>query len=150
MRYNVLEQIGARRKFVLVLAAGEEAITTVEKFCNETNVNSASLTGIGAFTSCSLGYFNPATQEFVQNEIEEQTEVLSMIGSIAANREGAVKLHIHAVLGCRDATTRGGHLVAGHVSPTMELVIEESETHLIRDHDEGTGLILLQPRSKTI
>jgi predicted DNA-binding protein with PD1-like motif len=148
MRYNVLEQIGDRRKFVLVLAAGEEAVATIEKFCNEAKVSAASLTGIGAFTHSSLGYFNPTTQEFVQNEIKEQTEVLSMIGTIAANREGAVKLHIHAVLGCRDATTRGGHLVAGHVNPTMELVIEESEAHLIRDHDAVTGLCLLQPRSE--
>ena len=38
---------------------------------------------------------------------------------------GGVKLHIHIVLGCGDASVRGGHLVAGRVSPTMELIIEE-------------------------
>jgi hypothetical protein len=32
----------------------------------------------------------------------------------------------------------------------MELVIEESETHLIRDHDAVTGLCLLQPRSEKL
>jgi len=42
MRYNVLEQIGDRRKFVLVLAAGEEAVATIEKFCNEAKVSAAS------------------------------------------------------------------------------------------------------------
>ena len=57
-----------------------------------------------------LGWFNPATKEFRQNEIDEQTEVLSITGNIAENvdeggRAGTeVKLHLHVVLGCGDAT----------------------------------------------
>ena len=157
MRYRVLEQVGERRKFVLVLDAGEEVVTAVTHFAARMNVKGASLTGIGALSRARLGHFDPATKEFTANDIAQQTEVLSILGNIAeadapddddgdAPGEGGVRLHIHIVLGCRDASAKGGHLVEGHVAPTMELIVEEAESHLTRGLDAETGLVLLEPR----
>lgn len=145
MRSRLLETDCGRRKYVLVLDAEEEAVATITAFATETGLSGSSLSAIGAFSRSSLGYFNPATKEFVRNEIAEQTEVLSMLGNIASDAEGQVKLHIHVVLGCRDATTRGGHLVAGWARPTLEVMIEESPEHLRRGLDRKTGLVLLRP-----
>lgn len=145
MKHRILEDIGGRRKFLIVLAPGEEAIETVTAFAKENDVEGASIQGIGAFSHTQLGYFNPTTKEFVQNDINEQTEVLSMIGNVAVEEGEGFHLHIHTVLGCRDATTRGGHLIKGWVSPTMELIIEESEVHMKRSVDDATGLVLLKP-----
>ena len=157
MRYRILEDIGGRRKFVLVLDAGEEVVAAITRFASELGVKGASLTGIGALSHSRLGYFDPATKEFTANEIGEQTEVLSIVGNIAEavgddpdgddhGEAGGVRLHIHIVLGCRDASVRGGHLVAGWVSPTMELIVEEAQAHLTRGLDAATGLVLLEPR----
>lgn len=145
MRSRLLETAEGRRKFVLVLEAGEEAIASISAFTTENRLCGSSLSAIGAFSHSELGYFNPAIKEFVKNSLGEQTEVLSLLGNIATDAEGAIKLHIHAVLGCRDATTRGGHLVAGWVSPTLEVVMEESPSHLQRGLDHKSGLVLLQP-----
>lgn len=156
MRYRILEDIGGRRKFVLVLDAGEEVVAAITHFATELQVKGASLTGIGALSGSRLGWFNPATKEFRENIIDEQTEVLAITGNIAEGTgdddghahgaPGGVKLHIHIVLGCRDASVKGGHLVAGHVSPTMELIVEEAAAHLTRGMDAKTGLVLLEPR----
>jgi hypothetical protein len=145
MRSRLLETDGRRRKYVLALETDEEAIATISAFATENKLGGSSVSAIGAFSRSQLGYFNPATDEFVKNEIDEQTEVLSLLGNIATDVEGRVKLHIHAVLGCRDATTRGGHLVAGWVRPTLEVVIDETPEHLQRGLDRKTGLVLLQP-----
>lgn len=145
MRHKLLEDIGGRRKFVLALEAGEDAVATITAFAQAQNLSATSLTGIGAFAHASLGYFNPATREFRQNDITEQTEVLSMVGNIAAEADGTRKMHVHVVLGCIDATTRGGHLIEGSVRPTLEIMLEESPAHLARGADAKSGLVLLQP-----
>jgi hypothetical protein len=145
VRSRLLENAGGRRKYVLALEAEEEAIAAITAFAIENRLCGSSLSGIGAFSHSQLGYFDPVSREFVTNEIAEQTEVLSLLGNIATDAEGAVKLHVHTVLGCRDASTRGGHLVAGWVRPTLEVVIEESTEHLQRGLDHATGLVLLQP-----
>ena len=158
MRYRIIEQAGARRTFVLVLDIGEEVTQAVTRFAGELGVRGASLTGIGALSRARLGWFNPATKEFRENRIEEQAEVLSITGNIATGEDGHdhghahlhgdgdVKLHMHIVLGCGDATVRGGHLVEGWVAPTMELIVEEAEAYLTRGVDAPTGLVLLEPR----
>jgi predicted DNA-binding protein with PD1-like motif len=69
-------------------------------------------------------------------------EVLSLIAYIALN-EGEPELHAHVVLGRRDGTTRGGHLLEAHVRPTLEVVLTESPDHLKKKTDEQTGLALI-------
>jgi uncharacterized protein len=143
MRARLLEEIEGRRKFVLVLAPEEEAVETIAAFAMERDLGGASLSAIGAFSRASLGWFNSATGEFVRNEVDEQCEVVAMSGNIAME-DGKPHLHVHVCLARRDATTRGGHLVAGWVRPTLEVVIEESPEHLRRGRDAETGLVLLK------
>lgn len=160
MRYRIIEQVGARRQFVLVLEMGEEVIEAITHFATELKVQGASLTGIGALSGARLGWFNPATKEFRENRVDEQAEVLSITGNIAIGEDGhdhghahlhgdgPVKLHLHISLGLADGTVRGGHLVEGLVAPTMELIVSEAGEHLLRGVDAVTGLVLLEPRQK--
>jgi predicted DNA-binding protein with PD1-like motif len=155
MRHTLLDSRDGRRRFVLVLDAGDEALAAIRRFAADQQLAGASITGIGAFARCTFGHFDPATKEFTRNSIDAQAEVLALIGNIAApdappDDDGddpgdGPLLHIHCVVGLRDASARGGHLVEGFVRPTMELIIEESPTHLQRGHDRASGLVLLQP-----
>jgi predicted DNA-binding protein with PD1-like motif len=52
-------------------------------------------------------------------------------------------VHAHAVLGRRDGSTRGGHLLEGHVRPTLEVMLVESQASLRRRSDPATGLALI-------
>jgi hypothetical protein len=53
-------------------------------------------------------------------------------------------LYAHVVVGRKDGTALGGHLLQAHVRPTLELVVTESPAHLQRVTDEKTGLPLIK------
>lgn len=50
------------------------------------------------------------------------------------------------MLGKANGTAHGGHLLAAHVWPTLELILVESPQHLQRAFDEETGLALIRPQ----
>ena len=76
-----------------------------------------------------LGYFDWEKKEYKKIPLHDQVEVLSLIGDIAEGEDGP-KLHAHVVVGQSDATVRGGHLIAVHVRPTLEVMLVESPAHL--------------------
>jgi uncharacterized protein len=47
------------------------------------------------------------------------------------------------VLGLADGTTRGGHLLEGHVWPTLEVIIRETPAELRKTHRPDIGLALI-------
>ena len=145
MRHRLLAESDGQRAFAATFQVGEEAVAALTELARQLKLGTCQITGIGGFERVSLGYFDFETSSFRSNEINEQVEVLSMIGNIADAEDGTPKLHVHVVLGCADARTRGGHLVEGIVRPTLEVIIEESPKHLTRKHDSKTGLILLRP-----
>lgn len=139
-----MNETNGRRTFVVALEMGEEVVSSITELARELSLGSSSMTGIGAFQRVRLGFFDYERSNFRENVIDEQVELLSLVGNIA-DEEGTPHLHAHVVLGRYDATTRGGHLVEAVVRPTMELVIVEYPEHLQRRHDKKTGLVLLKP-----
>jgi predicted DNA-binding protein with PD1-like motif len=89
-----------------------------------------------------LGYFDWEKKNYERIPFAEQLEVLSLVGDIA--REGKdAKVHAHIVLGRRDGSTCGGHLLEGKVRPTLEVMLTESPSELRRVHDPASGLALI-------
>lgn len=144
MRHHLVDETDGRRTFVVVLEMGEEVVSSITGFVEEQSLASSSVTGIGGFQRVRLGFFDYERSGFRENVVDEQVELLSLVGNVA-DEAGTPHLHAHVVLGRYDATTRGGHLVEGIVRPTMELVIEEYPEHLQRQLDDKTGLVLLKP-----
>jgi predicted DNA-binding protein with PD1-like motif len=139
-----MDETNGRRTFVVALEMGEEVVSSITGFAQQLSLASSSVTGIGGFQRVRLGFFDYERSGFRENLVDEQVELLSLVGNIA-DEEGTPHLHAHVVLGRYDATTRGGHLVEAVVRPTMELVIVEYPDHLQRRHDKKTGLVLLKP-----
>ena len=54
-------------------------------------------------------------------------------------------LHLHAVLGKADGSTVGGHLLAAHVRPTLEVILIQPPSYLRKRRDPTTGLALIAP-----
>jgi uncharacterized protein len=144
VRHHLMDETNGRRTFVVALEMGEEVVSSITGFALQLSLASSSVTGIGGFQRVRLGFFDYERSGFRENLIDEQVELLSLVGNIA-DEEGTPHLHAHVVLGRYDATTRGGHLVEAVVRPTMELVIVEYPEHLQRRHDKKTGLVLLKP-----
>ena len=111
-------------------------------FATQEQLSAASFTGIGAFSDVTLGFFERARKAYKRIPLDEQVEVLTLAGDIAL-KDGERQVHAHAVVGKADGSAWGGHLLEGHVWPTLELVLVESPVELRRTLDEETGLPLI-------
>jgi predicted DNA-binding protein with PD1-like motif len=141
MKAKLVSQ-AVERTFVLVFDVGEEVIDSLTSFARMNNIYSGHFTGIGAFSDVVLGYFELDRKEYKQIPVNEQVELLSLVGNVALY-EGEPKIHAHVVVGKSDGTAHGGHLLAAHVRPTLELIIIESAEHFQRKVDRQTGLPLI-------
>ena len=134
---------GAARTFVAILAPGEEAKRTLLKLARQEELTAASFVALGAFGQAVVGYFDWQQKEYRPIPIDEQVEVIRLVGDFAVDDSGEIGLHAHTVLGRADGTTRGGHLIEGHVRPTLEVTITETPAHLRRRKRTGLGVALI-------
>ncbi|MCX7521451.1 DNA-binding protein [Microbacterium sp. STN6] len=136
------DQQGAGATYVVVLSEGDEAFATLSTFVKEHDLTAAQITAVGAFERAVVGWYDRSTKEYRKNPVDEQCEVLSLVGDAAGSDKGP-QLHLHAVLGLADGTTRGGHLLEGHVWPTLEVIIRESPASLRKTMRPDVGLALI-------
>jgi predicted DNA-binding protein with PD1-like motif len=135
--------------YVVVLEIGDEAVLTLSAFAREQELEAAQITAVGAFHRAVVGWFDRDSRDYRRIPVDEQCEVLSLVGDIAVSDKGS-QLHLHAVLGLSDGTTRGGHLLEGEVWPTLEVIIRESPAQLRKTYRSEIGLALIDlPRSST-
>ena len=127
---------------ILVLHTGDDALASISAFAQRNRIEGASFSAIGAFVQSTIAYWNWDTKEYEHIEVGEQVEVLAMNGSIARAGDDP-KLHSHVVLGRRDGSTIGGHLIRATVRPTLEIFVFDLGTRLTRRRDDATGLWLL-------
>jgi len=144
MQARQIHEADGQRTFAVVLDAGDEVMACLEAFAVEHRIAAAQITAIGAFSEATLAFWDGARKEYLEIPVEEATEVVAMLGDVSVMEDGKPKLHLHAVLGRRDASTLGGHLLKGTVEPTLEVVLTESPAHLRRVHDPEKGLPLIR------
>jgi len=130
------------KTYVLILETGEEVVSQIQRFARENNLNASRFTAIGAFSSATLGYFDWNQKDYEKIPVNEQVEVLSLIGDIAL-QDGEAKIHAHVVVGKRDGSAHGGYLLEAYVRPTLEVVLTEAPGYLKRSFDPESGLALI-------
>ncbi|MGB5840686.1 PPC domain-containing DNA-binding protein [Brucella anthropi] len=104
------------------------------------------MTAIGAFRRATLGFFDLERQDYHRIELDEQCEVLSLLGDCALGEEGSPILHLHVVLGMRNGEAKGGHLIEALVRPTLEVMIKENTSTMVRTYRPEFGIALIDPR----
>jgi uncharacterized protein len=142
-----LIQNGPEKTFAVVFDAGEEVVAGLLRFAKDQKLSGAHLTAIGAFERVTLGFFELAKKDYKKIPIDEQVELMSLVGNIARDDKGEPRLHAHVVVGKSDGSAHGGHLLDGSVRPTLEVVIVESSHHLRRTMRADLGLALLDVSS---
>jgi predicted DNA-binding protein with PD1-like motif len=142
MRAKVINEV-PERTFALIFDRGDEVVSTLERFAAEHGLSASRITAIGAFESATLGYFDWERKDYDRIPVNEQVEVLSLVGDIALAGEKP-KLHAHVVLGRRDGSALGGHLLDARVRPTLELLVVDSPSYLKRERDPVSGLALIK------
>lgn len=132
----------AEQTWVVVFDTGDELMSGLLSFAKEKELAASHFTAIGAFSGATLGYFDLKRKDYLKIPIDEQVEVLSLVGDITLDGNDP-KIHAHSVVGYRDGTTRGGHVLDAHVRPTLEVMLVESPLQLQRATDNETGLALI-------
>ena len=125
MKGALLHDHEGLRTFVVVLDHGEDPVATLTAFAVEHRLGASHFTAIGAFSRAVVAYFDWSSKRYEHIPIEEQVEVLSMVGDITIQR--------------------GGHLIQAAVGPTLEIVVTEAPRHLRRRPDAASGLALIDP-----
>ena len=143
MKDRLLHDDDGLRKIVAILDRGDEAMAALQDLAGRYRLTGAHLTAIGAFERAELAFFDWDTKTYQPIPVDEQTEVASLIGDIAADETGRPSLHLHAVLGRRDGSTVAGHLQRAVVRPTLEVVLTETPARLCRRKDAVSGLALI-------
>ena len=144
MKAKQLQDGEDTRVFALVFERGDRVMEPLLDFLREHAICAARLTGIGAFSAVTLGYFDWERKAFQRHELDEQVELLSLAGDVALADDGP-QMHAHVVVGRSDTTARGGHLLDAVVRPTLEPIVEDAPSHLRKRRDPETGLALIAP-----
>jgi predicted DNA-binding protein with PD1-like motif len=130
------------KTFAIVFDKGDEVASGLLSFAKENGLAASHFTAIGAFERVTPGFFEREQKDYKGILIDEQVGVLSLIGDVALDGDEP-KVHAHVVVGKRDGTAHGGHLLEASVWPTPEVVLVESPPHLQRKLDKETGLALI-------
>jgi predicted DNA-binding protein with PD1-like motif len=144
MKAKLIDDSG-QKTLAVIFDKEDEFIGLLTSFAKENGLGASHFTAIGAFRDVTLGYFDRDTKKYKEIPMEEQVEVLSLVGDIAL-KDGGPQVHAHVVVGKSDGTAHGGHILKAHVWPTLEVVLTESPKHLSRTTDAETGLALIDLR----
>lgn len=141
MQYKLIDGVD-KVTYALIFDSGDEVMDILKTFANEHSLKASRITAIGAFSKAVLGYFDFSIKDYKKIPVNEQVEVVSLLGDIALYGDES-KVHAHVVLGRSDGMAMGGHLLQATVHPTLEVILEESPGYLQRRMDEATGLALI-------
>jgi predicted DNA-binding protein with PD1-like motif len=142
MRYKLVDE--KPKTFVLVFETKDELAAGLKQFASEQKLAAATFKAIGALSSVRLGWLNWETKQYEPSvSVNEQVELLSLIGDVVP-KGGEPQVHAHAVVGKRDGTAHGGHLLEAYIRPTCEVVLTESPAHLRKEFDASAGIALIK------
>src|SRR6185503_15656601 len=131
------------KTFVLVFETDDELAKGLLEFAEQEKLSAASFKAVGALSSARLGWYSWESKKYEPSvTLDEQVELLSLIGDIALYA-GQPVVHAHAVIGRKDGTAHGGHLLEAYIRPTCEVVLTESPAHLQKYFDPESGLVLI-------
>jgi uncharacterized protein len=144
MKSKLLHEDADEKTFVMVFDTGEQVAKGLLDFAQRQRIGTARFTAVGALREVTLGYFHWEKKEYEKIPVSQQVEVLSLAGNLVSSPDGP-KLHAHIVVGKRDGSAHGGHLIEAVVRPTLEVMLIATKSPRVeRRHDEATGLALIK------
>ena len=147
MQVQLLSRGEQTKEYAVIFGEGDEAFSGLLAFAQKYHVTSAHFTAIGGLSRATLAWFDPKREMFKKISINGQVEVLAMIGDIALY-QGKPVVHTHMVVGSSDGTTRGGHVLAAYVFPTLEVMVTVDPIAMQKRLDPENGLTLIDPSLK--
>lgn len=131
------KQIG--NKYIININTQNEIVEALTAFCEEKQIKSGFITGIGAIDEVTLRFFNPSTKKYVDKTFHEQMEISNLTGNIST-LDGKEYLHLHITVGKSDYTALAGHLLSARLNGAGEFVVEDYGERIERSFNPNLGL----------
>ena len=128
------------KSYCLIGEKGDDINSFVTKWVKDNNIQSGTISVIGAIEDITLGWFDPESQQYVNTFFPGEYELVSCMGNISY-MDGEPFVHLHAVISDRYCRTFGGHLFSSKVAVTAEVFIQAATTKLERVKTGAFGLI---------
>jgi predicted DNA-binding protein with PD1-like motif len=139
----IAENPGGKRTYAVIFAKGDEILSGLTEFAEREKLTAGCFTAIGALQSARFGWFDRAHKAYRDIPINEQVELISLIGDVGLVN-GAPQIHAHGAVGFSDGQMRGGHLLSAIAWPTLEVFFTAGPATLIKEHDDETDLALFE------
>jgi len=130
-------------RYILSLDNHVNLIEALTAFCRDKEIHSGSISGLGAVSSATFRFLDPATKAYVDKTFQEQMELTSIVGNIS-RKDGEVYLHVHITASRSDYSCIGGHLLDAQINGACELFVEDWGLEADRRADPETGLNLYE------
>jgi uncharacterized protein len=144
MKVKLVKDTPEEKVYSVIFYKGDEALSGLTDFALEYKVYDAHFTAIGALCSATLAWLDLPHKIYHAIPVQEQVEVVSLIGDIATY-QGKPVVHMHAVLARKDGSTVGGHVFEANVNPTLEVFVTANTIPLMKKSDEESGMKLIDP-----
>lgn len=129
--------------YIVRLEQGERLREAMDDFMRAADLPGAAVSGVGAATEITLGFYDLDAQKYDWKTIMHPYEIISLTGTIATDEQGRPLYHLHGSFGDRGFQVLGGHVKDLVVGGTCELFVHRTFKPLKRQYDSATGLNLL-------
>ena len=139
----IAESSNGEKTYAVIFGKGDEVLSGLTEFAERQKLTAGHFTAIGALKSARFGWFDPARQAYRDIPIDQQVELIALIGDVGLVN-GAPQIHAHCTVGFPDGAVRGGHLLQAFAWPTLEVFFTSYPTALTKEHDDETNLFLFE------
>lgn len=138
-----MQLTSSQNAYMFILNKGDEIMSKLLNFITEYKITGGSITGIGALSNVTLGYYDIQKKEYLKKTFDQiNYEMISFAGNISYKDEKPM-IHAHVLLGGPDYNTIGGHLFEGTVAVTAEMFIKPMDIEPKRKLNNDIGLSLI-------
>lgn len=127
---------------IIRLDVGDSVKSCLHEVVSKEDITAASVTGIGALKNFTLGYFQPESGEYKQDEFSQPHELTNATGVIS-RQDGEPHIHLHATLAGPNHNAIGGHLHEGTVAAAGEFFLTPLDCKITRKHESDLNLDLM-------
>lgn len=127
--------------YVVRIDKGEEVLNKIKELCENENIKSGSIYGLGATDYVKVGLFDTTNKKYHSTIFEGPMEITSLTGNISS-KDGENYLHVHINVANEKMQVYGGHLNECRISATCEIYITAFDLEVEREFNEEIGLNL--------
>ncbi|KTC93399.1 PPC domain-containing DNA-binding protein [Legionella cincinnatiensis] len=130
--------------YILSLKEGDNLFKSIINYATHVHLKSASISGIGALSNVTMGFYHRDTNQHTKKLFPETYEIASLTGNVTLADEGWF-VHIHAALGGDNFHLFGGHLINAEASASTEIVIFPLNYTVMREKHPDLDIKIISP-----